>query len=64
MTTPKRGRPPYQPNPRKMVSCRLDPQVVAYLATVPNKTETIESLIKQSAEYQRWAKRRRPSADR
>lgn len=56
MTTPKRGRPPYQPNPRKMQSFRLDPQIVEYLASVPNKTDAIEAAIRKSIDFRKWAR--------
>lgn len=60
MTNPTRGGSragsgrKKDPDARKMVSLRLSLETIAYLATVENKTETVESTIRASKAYKTW----------
>ena len=53
------GRP-LDPNSKKQATFRLSREVLNYLATVENKTVTIEKAVTQTAGFKNWKCKQSP----
>lgn len=51
------GRPACPDERKRPVTLKLAPELVAYLATVSNKTAAVEDALRRSRGFREWAKR-------